>query len=100
MSNDTKVSTDTDFHRATEQVALKAHEAVDRIAAQVERAEERIRTAAGQAEVTLKESRSKVEQRASEVSGEVSSYVQQHPVAALGIAFGAGVLVAALLRGR
>ncbi len=94
------MSNDTDFHRATEQVAQKAHEAVDRIAAQVERAEERIRTAASQAEGTLKESRDKAKVRANEVTDEVTSYMQQHPIAALGIAFGAGVLVAALLRGR
>ncbi len=94
------MSNDTDFHRTTEQVALKAHEAVDRIAAQVERAEERIRAATGRAEEKLKVSRDKVEQRAGEVGDEVTSYVQQHPLAAIGIAFGAGLLVAALLRSR
>jgi len=94
------MTTNTEFHRTTEQVAQKAHEAVDRIAAQVERAEERIRTATSGAEETLKQSREKAKVRASEVGDEVTSFVQQHPVASLGIAFGAGLLVAALLRSR
>lgn len=94
------MSTETEIHRTTEQVAQKAHEAIDRIAAQVERAEERIRAAAVNAEETLKQSRDKAKVRAGEVTDEVTSYMQQHPVAALGIAFGAGLLVAALLRGR
>lgn len=94
------MSTNSDFQRTTEQVAGKAHEAIDRIAAQVERAEERIRTAAGSAEETLKQSRDKAKVRAHEVGDEVTSFVQQHPVASIGIAFGAGLLVAALLRSR
>jgi ElaB/YqjD/DUF883 family membrane-anchored ribosome-binding protein len=94
------MSIDTEIHRTTEQVAQKAHEAIDRIAAQVERAEERIRAAAVSAEETLKQSRDKAKVRVGEVTDEVASYMQQHPVAALGIAFGAGLLVAALLRGR
>ncbi len=94
------MSSSTEVHHTTEQVAQKAHEAIDRIAAQVERAEERIRAATDNAEERLKQSREKARQRADEVGEQIGDYVQQHPVAALGIAFGAGLLVAALLRGR
>jgi ElaB/YqjD/DUF883 family membrane-anchored ribosome-binding protein len=88
----------TKLHTATEQITSKAHEAVDRIAEQVERAEERIRTACGSAEEMLKESREKVRLQSDRMTGTVTEYVQQHPLAALGIAFGAGVVVAALLK--
>lgn len=90
--------TSEELHHTTQRISQLAHDAVDRIAAQVESAEVRLRTATGNAETRLAESRDKVREQSERLGDNISSYVQEHPLAAIGIAFGAGVVVAALLR--
>jgi ElaB/YqjD/DUF883 family membrane-anchored ribosome-binding protein len=91
-------STGTDLHQTTQRISQMAHDAVDRITAQVESAEERLRAATGNAETKLAQSRDRMRLESEKLTDNLSTYVQKHPLAAVGIAFGAGVLVAALLR--
>jgi ElaB/YqjD/DUF883 family membrane-anchored ribosome-binding protein len=65
----------------------KAHEAVDRMTETAE-----------QASIRLQDARSNVERRTRETTQKLSEYMQSHPFATLGIAFGAGILLAALLK--
>lgn len=65
----------------------RAHEAVDRMTETAE-----------QAGIKLQDARNNVQKRTQETSQKLSEYMRSHPVASLGIAFGAGVLLAALLK--
>lgn len=67
----------------------RAHEAVDRMTETAE-----------QAGVRLQDAKSNVQRRTRETSQKLSEYMQSHPFASLGIAFGAGVLLAAILKRR
>ena len=76
----------------------KAHEQVDKLGERAARAEEQIRDKAGK----LRENAEHAGERAGEMSDEAtkiaSSYVKEHPIASLAIAFGAGVVLSALMR--
>lgn len=65
----------------------RAHEAVDRMTETAE-----------QAGIKLQDAKSNVQRRTQETSRKLSEYMHSHPVASLGIAFGVGVLLAALLK--
>lgn len=65
----------------------RAHEAVDRMTETAE-----------QAGIKFQDARNNVQRRTRESTQKISEYMQTHPVASLGIAFGAGVLLAALLK--
>lgn len=79
-------------------IARKLHEAVDRLAGHANNAEHRISAATDDLDALMSKSRRAASAKADELSGTVGDYINQHPIAALGIAFGAGLLVAALLR--
>lgn len=65
----------------------RAHEAVDRMTETAE-----------QAGIKLQDARNNVQRTTRETSQKLSEYMHSHPFATLGIAFGAGVLLAALLK--
>lgn len=79
-------------------IARKLHEAIDRITVHASKAERRMQSASAEMDDLLEQSRSEAGARAGNLSERVGDYVQEHPVASLGIAFGAGLLVASLLR--
>jgi ElaB/YqjD/DUF883 family membrane-anchored ribosome-binding protein len=79
-------------------IARKLHEAIDRITVHASKAERRLQSASADMDDLLEQSRAEAGAGAGRLTGRVSDYVQEHPVASLGIAFGAGLLVAALLR--
>ncbi|MFP8965796.1 hypothetical protein ACKC9G_04390 [Pokkaliibacter sp. CJK22405] len=93
MSTATNKDTST-----TANAAAKAHEAIDRAAVHAERAEEGIRTKAGEMDEQMRAQYAKARAKGEEVCDGVSTYVRKHPVASLGMAFGAGVVLSALLR--
>jgi ElaB/YqjD/DUF883 family membrane-anchored ribosome-binding protein len=85
-------------HAGTEAAARMAHEFVDRVALLAEQSEERIRNAALNAEETLRESLTTARTKGVAARESVGDLVQRHPWAAVGIAFGVGVLIATLAR--
>lgn len=85
-------------HAGTDAAARMAHEFVDRVALLAEQSEERIRSAALNAEQTLRESLSTARTKGTAAKESVGDLVQRHPWAAVGIAFGVGVLIATLAR--
>jgi ElaB/YqjD/DUF883 family membrane-anchored ribosome-binding protein len=85
-------------HAATEAAARLAHDFVDRVAKLAEESEVRIRNATLNAEHSLKESLDTARTRSLAAKESVGDLVQRHPWAAVGIAFGAGVLLATLAR--
>lgn len=92
-------------HAGTEAAARVAHELVDRVAKIAGQSEEKLRKAGTGAEASVKQSldvaREKFEvarHKGDEVKTSVTGFIQQHPFAALGIAFGTGVLLSYLTR--
>lgn len=85
-------------HAGTDAAARMAHEFVDRVALLAEQSEERIRSAALNAEQTLRESLTTARTKGTAARESVGDLVQRHPWAAVGIAFGVGVLIATLAR--
>jgi ElaB/YqjD/DUF883 family membrane-anchored ribosome-binding protein len=93
----TKIGSDDQTLHA-ERIAQSAHEAVDRIAAQAEQAERRIRAAAAEAQTKVDEGRERARNTGREARSAAIEYIDQHPFTALAVAFGAGVVVASLMR--
>lgn len=84
--------------KTADRIAQKAHDYVDRIAAQAGAAEAQLRSSYGDAGERLHGSRDEVKARYDELNSTVRDYVHEHPMTSIGVAFGAGVLLAALLR--
>ncbi|HEX5787267.1 MAG TPA: hypothetical protein VFY03_03745 [Woeseiaceae bacterium] len=87
-----------DSASTTSRVAEKAHRAIDESASRAENLERKVRDKAGEAQDKLAASRQRASLKVDESLGEVEAFVRERPLAATGIAFAAGVLVAALLR--
>jgi ElaB/YqjD/DUF883 family membrane-anchored ribosome-binding protein len=83
---------------ATERVAQKTHDVVDKVAANISKREESLRTAATDTEEQLKQLATKAEEAAAQDVARAKRYISEKPLASIGIAFGAGLLVSALLR--
>jgi ElaB/YqjD/DUF883 family membrane-anchored ribosome-binding protein len=82
----------------TERVTAAARDAVDRVARAADRAEREVRTAATRATRRAKATRAQALRRTSTTVGSMRSYIEENPVAATGIAFAAGLVLARLLR--
>ena len=114
-------STEGNPQAGTEAAARIAHDFVDRVAKIAGQSEEKLRKVSTNAETSVKHSldtaRNKLEvtrdklsdvardqldvarNKGDEMKTSVTGFVQQHPFAALGIAFGTGVLLSYLTRG-
>lgn len=79
---------------STARVAENLHEAVDAAAAKVASAEQQLREQAEKA----KQNAEYAKARAGEVVESVARYTRDNPLAAVGIAFAAGALLASLMR--
>ncbi len=101
--NDTNQSSvdDLDESRAnseSERVAQVLHDALDRFAQHAAQAEQRLKDVAAEARHKVASSQNTARVKSEEVASAVEDYVDGHPWASLGIAFGAGVVIASLLR--
>ena len=94
----TTAKSEANSHQTTEAMARTAHEAVDKVADSAAHAEERIRKAGAAAQENLKAGSERARMKSSELTGEVREYVNDHPLAALGIAFAAGMFISAMMR--
>ncbi len=104
-------------HAGTEAAARIAHDFVDRVAKIAGQSEEKLRNVSANAETSVKhsletakhsletargkigETRTALSAKSGEVQTSVTGFVKEHPFAALGIAFGTGVLLSYLTRG-
>lgn len=83
---------------AARRAQATAHDTVDRAARGVHDTVDRIADSAGRAASTLSEKGEQFAETGERVMAQTRSYVQTHPVAAIGIAVAAGFLLSRLLR--
>jgi len=86
-------------HSGTDTAARLAHDFIDKVADVAQQSESKIRDASIHAEESLKQSLDTARNKTAEVKTSVGDFVQQHPFAALGIAFGVGVLLSYVAKG-
>jgi len=100
---------DVNLHAGTEAAARIAHDLVDRVAKIAGQSEEKLRKVSTSAEDSVKHSletargklevaRTNLNTKSGEMKTSVTGFIQEHPFAALGIAFGTGVLLSYLTR--
>ncbi|MDB6061186.1 MAG: hypothetical protein JWM78_1289 [Verrucomicrobiaceae bacterium] len=89
---------EAEVHSTTDAAAKIAHELIDRVARVARESEERIRQTASSAESSLQQTLSTARIKSSAAGDSVTDFVRQHPLAALSIAFGSGVLLSYLTR--
>lgn len=86
--------------RNMDQVASNAHGTVDRLASGAHRAVDKIVDAAGSAATTFSQRREQVTVASSELADDVRNYVQQNPLASIGIAAAIGFIFSRLVSSR
>lgn len=99
-----KPGNDTDAPRDEASYAKKAtaaaHDAVDRVGEKAGRAEERLRDAAEDVQRRSHDARDRARGLGDEATLTARTYLHEHPVASLAVAFGVGMLVSAFMRRR
>ncbi|HEY3699151.1 MAG TPA: hypothetical protein VGK97_07450 [Spongiibacteraceae bacterium] len=86
------------LHTHTDAAVCMAHDLIDRIAKRAVEPEEKIRETAVRAEKAVKNSLTKAKQQSNLARNSIESLIQQHPLAAIGIAIGVGTVIARLRR--
>jgi len=82
----------TDHFRST------AHEVVDNAADRAEEVERKVRVEAARVAENAEQSKAEAKQQLDDTLQKIDSFVRERPVAAAGIAFGAGVFATLLLK--
>jgi len=82
----------------TQRVASSAHETIDSVSGKAEEIESQLRAGAVKAGIKLEESQEATMAQVEKSVEQLGSFIKDRPVAAAGIAFGAGVLATVLLR--
>lgn len=85
-------------HKVTNMISSRAHEAINQISATAADLEARLRQTAGDTEERVRERASAAQHRGEDARDEVRTYVEEHPLQALGVAMFAGFILHAMLR--
>lgn len=85
-------------HTATDRLSQSAHESVDQVAKTAGRAEKSIRHAASNVEAHVRDAGLRAKKRSDKTLKSLGIFVRENPMTALGCAFAAGTLLAALRR--
>lgn len=83
------------IHARTQAAAQAAHNLVDRVAKRAEVSEEKLRDSALQAQQRMRTSLQDARERGLIAKDSATGFLRRHPVAAVGLAFGIGALLAA-----
>ena len=87
-----------DTTTTTDRFAAKAHETVDTIAERAQRAEREVRSAAERTAEQARQLREQYADTAEQGLRRAASYLESNPLAFVGIAFVAGVLLSTMIR--
>lgn len=77
-----------------------AHQAVDAVSTKAASAEDSLRKTAASSQETLAHKQEEIKQQLQSSYSKSCEFIAQHPLAAAGMAFAAGILVSSLLRRR
>jgi ElaB/YqjD/DUF883 family membrane-anchored ribosome-binding protein len=83
---------------ATDRIAARAHETVDTIAERAQRAEREVRDAAARTAQQARQLQEQYAETAEQGLRRAASYLESNPLAFVGIAFVAGVLLSTMIR--
>jgi len=86
--------------QATEKLATAAHKVVDDLAERAVPLEIRAKEQVGRASQTVSESAEQAKAKATDAASRAESTIREHPFAAAGVAFAAGLLTSMFLRRR
>ncbi|HJO36059.1 MAG: hypothetical protein SV108_01925 [Pseudomonadota bacterium] len=89
---------DNTDHKVTDMISSRAHDAINQLSATAADLEARLRQAAGDTEERVRERAAAAQHRGEDARDEVRTYVEEHPLQALGIAMFAGFVLHAMLR--
>lgn len=87
-------------HARTDAVANLAHNLVDKAVQRLSTSEEKLRHTATDARATLNSSMQAARANCTKANLMTQSYVQRHPLRAIGFAVGIGAVIALLTRGK
>jgi ElaB/YqjD/DUF883 family membrane-anchored ribosome-binding protein len=82
----------------TERLVKVLHEALDRVAEHAGGAEEQVRDSAASVQERVRSTGRQVSAKGGEAANVIEEYVDDHPWAAVGLAFGAGIILSSMLR--
>jgi len=91
-------SASENVHARTDVAARLAHDLIDRVARRAELAEEGIRKTANDAERKMRHSLRRAREKSLDAQSSVGEFVRTHPLAAVGIAVGVGMLLSSMAR--
>ncbi len=92
------MTTRTDTHHMTDQVVKSAHEALDGMSISASHAAERLRETTHTAQENIKAGAQKAHDATKGLTKSVTGYIQENPLATVGIAATVGVVMGILLR--
>lgn len=98
MGKSTTVETEVSAEELRDRVGQGAEEILDRLSRHAAEAESQIQRTSEQIERHAKAAGREARSEGEAMAGAVSAYLKDHPLVAVGLAFGAGVVAAALLR--
>lgn len=98
MSQKEKETAQSSRTEYTDRATAAAHETVDRVGERAARAEERLRDAADDVGRRSEDARNRARDMREDAVAGASTYVREHPVTSLAIAFGVGVVASLLMR--
>lgn len=87
-------------HLNTEAMTTAAHEFIDRAADRLSKSEDRLRSTAAATRQSLSTSLDGAKTRLAQTNKATQTYVQRHPLRAVGVALGVGAVLAFLFRGK
>ena len=100
MNTSSTQSTTANGHAKTDAVANLAHNLVDKAVQRLSTSEEKLRHTATDARATLNSSMQAARANYTKANLMTQSYVQRHPLRAIGFAVGIGAVLALLTRGK
>ena len=98
MSTATSKFQSGDNTSTTHKAASMAHDAIDHAAEKAEPLEHKIREQASRAQEKIGSTQAEASEQLHQQVERVESFIKERPLAATGIAFGAGILAAIILR--
>jgi len=98
MASTASATKSADNGSTRERLTEAAHQAVDQASEKAARIEDGVKSAAENMQSKARMAKTKAQKRGEELTTGLRGYVDERPLTALAIAFGAGIVISSLLR--